>query len=328
MEQFVIQGGYPLEGKVTPSGNKNAALPLLAACFLTEEPVRLHNVPDIQDVNAMRALLESMGVKIKKIGDHSIEVNAAHVHLADFDPDLCKRIRASILLAGPALARCGELRLPPPGGDVIGRRRVDTHILALRGLGAQAEYDRANHVFHFRSDKLKGNVILLDEASVTATENTIMAAVTAEGETILRNAASEPHIQELCQFLNILGAQIENIGSNTLHIQGVQKLHKGEFTIGPDYLEVAAVLNQQGTGIYQQFTPKMEGVIRKVAKMFLSIWYEDGFSAWQALCFYRLLDIYLSACYGSGLGDSSASLFFRWQYEQSPAGRLGIPWLD
>jgi len=242
MEQFVIQGGYPLEGKVTPSGNKNAALPLLAACFLTEEPVRLHNVPDIQDVNAMRALLESMGVKIKKIGDHSIEVNAAHVHLADFDPDLCKRIRASILLAGPALARCGELRLPPPGGDVIGRRRVDTHILALRGLGAQAEYDRANHVFHFRSDKLKGNVILLDEASVTATENTIMAAVTAEGETILRNAASEPHIQELCQFLNILGAQIENIGSNTLHIQGVQKLHKGEFTIGPDYLEVVSYI--------------------------------------------------------------------------------------
>jgi UDP-N-acetylglucosamine 1-carboxyvinyltransferase len=242
MEQFVIQGGHPLEGKVTPSGNKNAALPLLAASILTEEPVRLHNVPDIQDVNAMLALLDSMGVKIKSIGDHSIEVNAAHVHLVDFNPDLCKKIRASILLAGPALARYGELRLPPPGGDVIGRRRVDTHILALKGLGAQVEYDRANHVFHFRSDKLKGNDILLDEASVTATENSIMAAVTAEGETILRNAASEPHIQELCQFLNILGAQIENIGSNTLYIQGVQKLHKGEFTIGPDYLEVVSYI--------------------------------------------------------------------------------------
>jgi len=242
MEQFVIQGGYPLEGIVTPSGNKNAALPLLAACILTEEPVSLHNVPDIKDVNAMRSLLESMGVKIKTIGDHSIEVNAADVHTVDFDPDLCKKIRASILLAGPALARCGELRLPPPGGDVIGRRRVDTHILALKGLGTQTKYDRANHVFHFRSDKLKGNDILLDEASVTATENTIMAAVTAEGETILRNAASEPHIQELCQFLNILGAKIDNLGSNTLLIQGVQKLHKGEFTIGPDYLEVVSFI--------------------------------------------------------------------------------------
>jgi len=242
MEQFVIQGGYPLEGIVTPSGNKNAALPLLAACILTEEPVSLHNVPDIKDVNAMRSLLESMGVKIKTIGDHSIEVNAADVHTVDFDPDLCKKIRASILLAGPALARCGELRLPLPGGDVIGCRRVDTHILALKGLGTQTKYDRANHVFHFRSDKLKGNDILLDEASVTATENTIMAAVTAEGETILRNAASEPHIQELCQFLNILGAKIDNLGSNTLLIQGVQKLHKGEFTIGPDYLEVVSFI--------------------------------------------------------------------------------------
>jgi UDP-N-acetylglucosamine 1-carboxyvinyltransferase len=235
MEKFIIEGGIPLSGEVTPSGNKNAALPLLAACILTDEAVILHNVPYIRDVHTMRDLLVSLGVSIEEIGDHTWRVQAAEVRPADLDPDICRRIRASILLAGPMSARTGELHLPPPGGDVIGRRRVDTHILALTKLGVQAEYDRS---FHFRAHGLHGADILLDEASVTATENAIMACVLAKGFSVIRNAASEPHIQELCQFLNTLGAKILHIGSNTLKIEGVEKLHGGEFTIGPDYLEV------------------------------------------------------------------------------------------
>jgi UDP-N-acetylglucosamine 1-carboxyvinyltransferase len=200
----------------------------------------MHNVPDIRDVQAMRALLESLGISIETIGNHTWRIQAKNIRPADLDPDRCRQIRASILLAGPMVARSGELKLPPPGGDVIGRRRVDTHILALRALGANAEYSREEHLFKFRAAGLHGANILLDEASVTATENAIMAAVMARGTTILRNAASEPHIQELCHFLNTLGAHIDNIGSNTLHIEGVQRLHGGEFTIGPDYLEVVS----------------------------------------------------------------------------------------
>lgn len=242
MDKFIIHGGVPLRGEVTPSGNKNAALPLLAACLLTDQPVILHNVPEIQDVQAMRLLLESLGVKIDSVGNHTWRIQAADIRPADLDPDLCRRIRASILLAGPMLARSGGLQLPPPGGDVIGRRRVDTHILALKALGAQSEYDRVERLFRFQANSLKGANILLDEASVTATENAIMAAVAASGNTTLRNAASEPHIQELCHFLNVLGAKIDNIGSNTLHIQGVPNLHGGEFSIGPDYLEVVSFI--------------------------------------------------------------------------------------
>ena len=242
MEKFTIEGGIPLKGEITPSGNKNAALPMLAACLLTQEPITLYNVPDIRDVQDMRRLLESLGVKIDIIDTHVWRVQAEQVRPADLDPDLCKRIRASILLAGPMVARSGELHLPPPGGDVIGRRRVDTHILAIQALGAQAEYDRPNRNFRFQADHLRGANILLDEASVTATENVIMAAVTAEGQTVLRNATSEPHVQELCLFLNQMGAKINNIGSNTLHIEGVRRLHGGEFTIGPDYLEVVSFI--------------------------------------------------------------------------------------
>ncbi len=239
MEKFIIEGGHPLHGEVTPAGNKNAALPLLAACLLTDEPVILHNIPDILDVRTMRALLESLGVEIKQKDTHTWQVHAKVIRPADLDPDLTRKIRASILLAGPMTARMGELRLPPPGGDVIGRRRVDTHILALTKLGAKVTYDR---YFYFSASGLTGADILLDEASVTATENAIMACVTAKGQSVIRNAASEPHIQELCHFLNALGAKIENIGSNTLHITGVEKLHGGEFTIGPDYLEVVSFI--------------------------------------------------------------------------------------
>ncbi|MGW8143999.1 MAG: UDP-N-acetylglucosamine 1-carboxyvinyltransferase [Anaerolineales bacterium] len=240
MEKFIIGGGYPLHGEVVPSGNKNAALPLLAACLLTDKPVILHNLPDIKDVETMRLLLGSLGVEIKLIDNHTWHIHAAQVRPADLDPELCRIIRASILLAGPMVARTGSLLLPPPGGDVIGRRRVDSHILALCSLGAEAEFDRSKKMFRFTTDQLTGANFILDEASVTATENAIMAAVTADGETVLRNAASEPHIQELCHFLNQLGAKIENIGSNTLHITGVTSLSGGEFTIGPDYLEVVS----------------------------------------------------------------------------------------
>ena len=235
MEEFVIEGGIPLRGEVTPAGNKNAALPLLAACLLSDEPVTLHNVPHIRDVLDMRDLIGSVGAQVEELDPNTWRITARTLKPAELDPDLCRRIRASILIAGPITARAGELRLPPPGGDVIGRRRLDTHILALQALGAEVTYER---MFHFQSRGLKGAEILMDEASVTATENAIMAAVTASGSTVIHNAASEPHVQELCQLLNAMGARINAIGSNTLHITGVPHLHGAEFTIGPDYLEV------------------------------------------------------------------------------------------
>ena len=277
MDRFVIEGSHPLHGEVTPAGNKNAALPLLAACLLTSDPVILNNVPAIIDVKNMRLLLESLGVTFTQLGQQSWKIQATHVRPADLDPDLCRKIRASILLAGPMIARAGELTLPPPGGDVIGRRRVDTHILALRGLGAEINCDR---VFEFRAKKLKGANILLDEASVTATENAIMAAVTASGTTILRNAASEPHIQDLCNFLNTLGAKVDNIGSNTLKIEGVQELHGGEFTIGPDYLEVisfvgAAVLTNGNIRIRNAGIEYLDMIRLNLGRMGVT-WLQEG----------------------------------------------------
>lgn len=280
MEKFVIDGGYPLSGEITPSGNKNAALPLLAASILTKEPVILHNVPNIRDVQMMCSLLKSLGIRIEEVDDHTLKVQAGEVHPGDLDPELCCQIRASILLAGPMVARTGELQLPPPGGDVIGRRRVDTHILALGSLGAESDYDRIGKVFSFKSNKLRGTDILLDEVSVTATENAIMAAVTAEGNTTIRNAASEPHVQELCFFLNKIGSKIENIGSNTLHIQGVPELHGGEFTIGPDYLEVvsfigAAVVTRGEIWIRNAGTEHLD-MIRLVLNRLGVDWKVDG----------------------------------------------------
>lgn len=239
MEEFVIEGGVPLHGEVIPSGNKNAALPLLAACLLTEEPVVLHNLPLIRDVLAMRRLIESLGAHIEEVDANSWRITTKELLASHLDPDLCRRIRASILIAGPVLARTGGVRLPPPGGDVIGRRRLDTHILALRALGATVNYDR---IFDITSNGLTGADILLDEASVTATENAVMAAVLAKGVSHIRNAASEPHVQELCNFLNLLGAQIDGVGSNTLRITGVPRLHGGEYTIGPDLLEVVSYI--------------------------------------------------------------------------------------
>jgi UDP-N-acetylglucosamine 1-carboxyvinyltransferase len=196
-------------------------------------------VPQIRDVQAMRKLIESLGSKVDDIDASTWRITTKEIIASDPDPELCRRIRASILIAGPVTARVGNLRLPPPGGDVIGRRRFDTHILALEALGARIMYDR---VLDIKAGELRGADILLDEASVTATENAVMAAVLAKGQTQIRNAASEPHVQELCQFLNLLGARIDGIGSNTLHIQGVSQLGGGEFTIGPDLLEVVSYI--------------------------------------------------------------------------------------
>jgi UDP-N-acetylglucosamine 1-carboxyvinyltransferase len=266
MDKFVIEGGVPLRGEVSPAGNKNAALPMLAAALLTEEPVILNNVPSIRDVGDMRKLIASLGVELKDLGQNRWQITARHVRPADLDPDLCARIRASILLAGPLIARAGEAHLPPPGGDVIGRRRLDTHLLAFKELGVDVHYKRSFD-FHARK-RLKGADILLDEASVTGTENVLMAAVTAKGTTILRNATSEPHVQELCHLLNQLGAHISGIGSNTLIIEGVEKLHGGEFTIGPDYLEVVSYIGAaavtRGEIVIRQAGPKYLDMIKLV----------------------------------------------------------------
>lgn len=277
MEKFVIEGGTPLKGEVIPAGNKNAVLPMLAACLLTEEPVILHNVPDIQDVQTMRKLIMSLGVEIDDLGSGTWRVHAKVVRPTDLDPDLCRKIRASILLAGPMVARSGELQLPPPGGDVIGRRRVDTHLLALEKLGTQITYDRS---FKFKANGLVGADILLDEASVTATENAIMACVRAKGCSVIRNAASEPHVQELCQFLNQLGAKIKHIGSNTLKIDGVDSLHGGEFTIGPDYLEVVSFIGAavvtKGSITIRNAGNKYLGMIKLVFGRLGVTWQENG----------------------------------------------------
>lgn len=239
MDELVIEGGYPLRGTLTPSGNKNAALPALAACLLTDEPVILHNVPDIRDVHTMVELLANIGVQVERLDTHTWRLHAWEVQLTPFARETFRKIRGSILLAGPLLARLGWVEMPPPGGDVIGRRRVDTHFLAFQELGAQVEVDGQ---FRLSARELRGADILLDEASVTGTENAIMAAVLAKGTTVIRNAASEPHVQDLCHMLNMLGARIEGIGSNVLTIHGVERLHGGEFTIGPDHIEVGSYI--------------------------------------------------------------------------------------
>lgn len=239
MDELIVEGGHPLRGTLSPSGNKNAALPVLAASLLTDAPVVLHNLPDIQDVQTMVSLLADVGVEAERLAPDSWRLHAHQVRVPAFDRERFSRIRGSILLAGPMLARLGHVQLPPPGGDVIGRRRVDTHFLAFQELGATVETGR---LFTLRAPRLRGSDILLDEASVTGTENAIMAAVLAKGTTVIYNAACEPHVQDLCTILNQMGAQIEGIGSNLLTIHGVERLRGGEFTIGADYLEVGSYI--------------------------------------------------------------------------------------
>jgi UDP-N-acetylglucosamine 1-carboxyvinyltransferase len=239
-EQLVIEGGRPLSGTITPEGNKNAALPIMAACLLTDREVRLSNVPRIRDVEIMLDLLVDIGVRATWTGQNDLTLRAEFVTKTALDRELCERIRASILLAGPLLARCGDVDIPPPGGDVIGRRRLDTHLLAFEGLGADAEIGRT---YRIRAPEgLRGQRVFLDEPSVTGTENAIMAAVLAPGQTCLMNAACEPHVQDLCRMLVKMGARIGGIGSNMLWIDGVDRLQGCDHRIGADYIEVASFL--------------------------------------------------------------------------------------
>ena len=239
MERFIIEGGHRLAGEIRPAGNKNAALPMLAGALLSTGPVTLTNLPEIEDVRIMLRLLESVGAEVQR-QDHAVTIYTPEVRPTALDPDLCRRIRTSLLLAGPLLARAGWANLGVPGGDSIGRRRNDTHFLALEALGADVTVEHTGYTM--RTEGLRGAEIFLDEASVTGTEQAMLTAVTAEGNTTIFNAASEPHVQDLAHFLNTLGAQITGIGSNTLHIAGVAQLGSGTYNIMSDHMEVGSFL--------------------------------------------------------------------------------------
>jgi len=237
--RFLVHGGRPLKGIVRPAGNKNAALPILAATLLADGPVELDNIPRIRDVETMLALLLDLGATAEWTGANAVRVDTRAVKPKALDPALCAKIRASILLAGPLLARFGSVTLPPPGGDVIGRRRVDTHFLALEQLGASVMVgDR----YELEAKQLKGEDIFLDEPSVTGTENALMAAVMAKGRTVLRNAACEPHVQDLARALVAMGAEISGIGSNIYTIEGGRPLVGAPYTIGPDHIEIGSFI--------------------------------------------------------------------------------------
>jgi len=240
MEHFWIEGGYPLSGEIRPAGNKNAALPLLAACLLTDEPLCLENVPGIGDVRTKMELLMRMGVEVDLDEENCCTLRAGGVKDSQPDLELSRQIRTAPLLAGPLLARYGHVTIGLPGGDRIGRRRLDTHFLALRELGAELEVESDR--FTLRADRLRGADIFLDEMSVTGTEQAVTAAVTARGATTISNAASEPHIQDLCHCLNSMGGRIRGIGTNRLEIQGVDSLGGATFTLGPDYMEVGSLI--------------------------------------------------------------------------------------
>ncbi len=239
MNEYLIEGGCSVSGTIKASGNKNAALPCLAAALLTDEPLILRNIPDIEDVQVMLDIYRSLGGEVERVEPNAYKMTLQNIKSSEVPLEHSRKIRASILFAGPLLARTGTVILPPPGGDVIGRRRLDTHFLALTELGAEVDM---NGTIIFKALRLKGNDIFLDEASVTATENAVMAAVLAEGETVLTNAASEPHVQDLCRMLVCMGADIEGIGSNILRINGVEKLRGCDFAIGADFMEVGSFI--------------------------------------------------------------------------------------
>jgi UDP-N-acetylglucosamine 1-carboxyvinyltransferase len=241
MEKFVIQGGAPLSGELTVAGNKNAALPILAACLLTEEELLLHRVPRIRDTEAQLALLERLGVEVEWIADNSVRLCAATVSDVAVDEELSKQIRASFLLAGPLLARFGEARMPPPGGDFIGRRRLDAHLDAFKDLGAQVDGDRCIEL-KAPADGLCACHIFMDEPSVMGTENALMAAALTEGPTTISNAACEPHVQDLARLLSAMGAMVDGIGSNVMTVQGRDRLGGAEHTISADHIEVGSFM--------------------------------------------------------------------------------------
>jgi len=239
MPSFIVTGGRELGGTIRPGGNKNAALPVLAATMMSAEPVTVRNVPRIRDVATLLEIMDSLGADITWTGANEVRVDAANAIARELDPALAERIRASILLAGPLLARFGSLSLPPPGGDVIGRRRLDTHLLAFRALGAEVETSSGLDI---RVRSLAGADMFLDEPSVTATENAVMAASLAEGETVIRNAAAEPHVQDLCHLLNAMGASISGIGTSNLVIRGASSLGRADYTIGADHVETGSFI--------------------------------------------------------------------------------------
>lgn len=240
MGVFEIEGGYPLSGAIRASGNKNAALPMLACALLSEKPVTLSNMPRIGDVNTMIDLLDDIGVRQTWSEPHTVTLDCGSFQPLQIDHEQCRKLRGSILLAAPLLHRFGMVELPFPGGDRIGRRRIDTHLLALEALGARVEVGA--HVRISAPRGLDGAEILLDEASVTATENTVMAASLARGRTVIHNAACEPHVQETCNLLVAMGADIEGIGTNRLIVHGVQSLGGASMRLGADYLEVASLM--------------------------------------------------------------------------------------
>jgi len=253
---FCVSGGRALQGTIRPAGNKNAALPILAATLLADAPCRIDNVPHIRDVEAMLALLAHLGALVEWIGPNTVQVDTRPAEPRELDAALCGRIRASILFAGPMLARFGRVALPPPGGDVIGRRRVDTHFLALEALGAVVE---VGNRYRLEAKSLVGTDVFLDEPSVTGTENALIASVAAKGRTVLRNAASEPHVQDLARFLVSLGAPIDGIGTNTLTVHGGEPLvvPPAPFRIGPDHIEVGSFI---GLAAVTNGAVKIEGV--------------------------------------------------------------------
>src|SRR5215216_5618622 len=241
MEKFVIQGGAPLSGEITAAGNKNAALPILAACLLTDEEVILNNVPRIRDTASQVALLEGLGVKVDWSAQNELRLQADAVSDTSVDEELAARIRASFLLAGPLLARFGEVRMPPPGGDFIGRRRLDPHLDAFSDLGARVEGDRAIEILA-PDGGLKACAIFMDEPSVMGTENALMAAALTRGPTTIGNAACEPHVQDLARLLVKMGARVDGIGSNVMTVHGRDRLGGAEHSVCPDHIEVASFM--------------------------------------------------------------------------------------
>ncbi len=245
MEKFVIQGGVPLSGTIVAAGNKNGALPILAACLLTDDEVILRNVPRIRDVEAMTLLLEGLGARVQWLGPGQVSIDASCVDRHEVDRGLSERIRASFLLAGPLLARFGNAVMPPPGGDVIGRRRLDPHLDAFRALGATVEH-RPDAIRVQAPTGLRPCDFLMDEPSVMATENALMAAALTRGPTVIRNAASEPHVQDLARMLVSMGAPIDGIGSNVMTVHGVSSLHGTTHTIAPDHIEIGSFMALAG----------------------------------------------------------------------------------
>ena len=241
MEKFIIQGGVPLSGEIVPAGNKNAALPILAACLLTEDELTVRNVPRIRDVESMLGLLERLGVNLAWTGENEVRLQADDVTVTDVDEELANRIRASFLVAGPLLARCGEVRMPPPGGDTIGRRRLDAHLDAFRDLGATVAGDLWIEL-SAPPEGLKPTRIFMDEPSVMGTENALLAAALTEGPTTIANAASEPHVQDLARLLCKMGAQIDGIGSNVMNVVGRDRLGGAEHDVCSDHIEIASFM--------------------------------------------------------------------------------------